>query len=132
MISSRREQQEVVLETLQNTDRVYAIRGCAGAGKTSCLREIRKGLEAAGRTAYYLAPTASAVEVLRRDGFTHATTVDDFLTNHANAADLRGAVIIIDESSLQSSRDGCLAPAYRSNPGRSRPACRRYPAARFR
>src|SRR5436309_3840115 len=101
-----KEQQEVVLETLKTTDRVYAIRGCAGAGKTSCLREVRKGLEASGGNAYYLAPTASAVEVLRRDGFTHATTVDDFLTNHANAADLSGSVIIIDESSLQSVKMG--------------------------
>src|SRR5262249_13393990 len=61
------EQRSAVLETLQTTDRVYAIRGCAGAGKTTCLLEIRKGLEAAGRTVYYLAPTAAAVEVLRRD-----------------------------------------------------------------
>ena len=100
------EQQEAVLETLGNTDRVYAIRGCAGAGKTSCLREIRKGLEAAGSAAFYLAPTASAVEVLRLDGFKHATTVDDFLINHANRPDLPGAVIMIDESSLQSSEMG--------------------------
>ncbi len=42
------EQREAVLETLRTTDRVYAIRGCAGAGKTSCLREVRKGLEASG------------------------------------------------------------------------------------
>src|SRR5438876_4759608 len=101
-----KEQQEVVLETLQTKDRVYAIRGCAGAGKTSCLTEVRKGLEASGRTAYYLAPTAAAVEVLRRDGFTHATTVDDFLTNQVDKADLRGSVIIIDESSLQSIKMG--------------------------
>src|SRR5205809_5005161 len=101
-----KEQQEVVLETLETKDRVYAIRGCAGAGKTSCLTEVRKGLEASGRTAYYLAPTASAVEVLRRDGFTHATHVDDFLTNRANSADLRGSVVIIDESSLQSVKMG--------------------------
>src|SRR5438876_8161650 len=101
-----KEQREVVLETLETKDRVYAIRGCAGAGKTSCLTEVRKGLETSGRTAWYLAPTASAVEVLRRDGFTHATTVDDFLTNKANKADLRGSVIIIDESSLQSIKMG--------------------------
>ncbi|HYK92069.1 MAG TPA: MobF family relaxase [Acidobacteriota bacterium] len=100
------EQRNVVLETLRNTDRVYAIRGCAGAGKTSCLREIRKGLEASGRIAFYLAPTASAVEVLRRDGFTRATTVDDFLINREKAQDLRDSVIIIDESSLQSSEMG--------------------------
>ena len=100
------EQQEAVLETLRTTDRVYAIRGCAGAGKTTCLREIRKGLEASERTAFYLAPTTSAVEVLRRDGFTQATTVDSFLTNQEKTSDLRHSVIIIDESSLQSIQMG--------------------------
>jgi conjugative relaxase-like TrwC/TraI family protein len=100
------EQKDVVLETLQNTDSVYTIRGCAGAGKTTCLSEIRKGLEASGRDAFYLAPTASAVEVLRRDGFTHATTVDDFLINRKESLNLRSSVIIIDESSLQSAKMG--------------------------
>jgi conjugative relaxase-like TrwC/TraI family protein len=102
------EQRAAVLETLQTNDRVYAIRGCAGAGKTTCLQEIRKGLEAAGTTAYYLAPTASAVEVLRRDGFTQAATVHDFLTNQVktNPEQIRQSVIIIDESSLQSTKLG--------------------------
>ena len=98
------EQRNVVLQTLNNRDQVYAIRGCAGAGKTTCLSEIRKGLEAAGRTAIYLAPTSSAVEVLRNDGFTAATTVDSFLAN--DKKDLTGAVVIIDESSLQSNEMG--------------------------
>jgi conjugative relaxase-like TrwC/TraI family protein len=102
------EQRTAVLETLQTTDRVYAIRGCAGAGKTTCLSEIRKGFDAAGRTAYYLAPTAAAVEVLRRDGFTEATTVHDFLENQvkANPERISHSVIIIDESSLQSTKLG--------------------------
>ncbi|MDR0841841.1 MAG: relaxase domain-containing protein [Acidobacteriota bacterium] len=98
------EQEKAVLETLNNRDRVYAIRGCAGAGKTTCLSEIRKGLEAAGRTALYLAPTSSAVEVLRKDGFADATTVDDFLMNRRG--DLRDTAIVIDESSLQSNEMG--------------------------
>jgi conjugative relaxase-like TrwC/TraI family protein len=101
-----KEQEDVVLETLRNTDRVYAIRGCAGAGKTTCLTEVCKGLEAAGREAFYLAPTTSAVEVLRADGFARATTVDDFLTNQVKAGGLHGSVIIIDESSLQSTQMG--------------------------
>jgi conjugative relaxase-like TrwC/TraI family protein len=100
------EQANVVLETLQNTDQVYAIRGCAGAGKTTSLSEIRKGLEAAGRQVFYLAPTASAVKVLHKDGFARATTVDDFLTNQDKIKDLRNSIIIIDESSLQSSQMG--------------------------
>jgi conjugative relaxase-like TrwC/TraI family protein len=100
------EQKAVVLETLQNTDQVYSIRGCAGAGKTTSLQQIHKGLEASGRTAFYLAPTASAAKVLRKDGFEQATTVDDFLTNQDKINALRNSVIIIDESSLQSSQMG--------------------------
>ena len=99
------EQQRVVLETLSNRDRVYAIRGCAGAGKTTALSEVRKGLEAAGRQAFYLAPTAGAVEVLRKDGFTNATTVDYFLLKGKNELP-NDAVIIIDESSLKSTELG--------------------------
>ncbi len=100
------EQKDVVFETLQNTDQVYSIRGCAGAGKTTSLQEIHKGLEASGRTAFYLAPTASAAKVLQKDGFEHATTVDDFLTNQDRISGLRNSVVIIDESSLQSSQMG--------------------------
>ena len=101
-----KEQKDVVLQTLLNRDQIYAIRGCAGAGKTTCLAEVRKGLEAEGRTAFYLAPTTSAVEVLRADGFNRATTVDDFLSNKVDANDLRDSIIIIDESSLQSTKMG--------------------------
>jgi len=98
------EQRRVVLDTLNNQDRVYAIRGRAGTGKTTCLSEIRKGLEAANRQVYYLAPTSSAVEVLKKDGFTNATTVSGFLTNRPKK--LRDTVVIIDESSLQSNEMG--------------------------
>jgi ATP-dependent exoDNAse (exonuclease V) alpha subunit len=101
-------QRSAVLETLQTTDRVYAIRGCAGAGKTTCLQEIRRGLEAVGRNAYSLAPTAAAVEVLRRDGFSQATTVHDFLSNHvkANSEQIHQSVLVVDESSLLSTQLG--------------------------
>ena len=102
------EQRSAVLETLQTTDRVYAIRGCAGAGKTTCLQEIQKGLEAVGRNAYYLAPTAAAVEVLRRDGFSQATTVHDFLGNQVktHSEQIHQSVLVIDESSLLSTQLG--------------------------
>ena len=108
------EQRRVVLETLNNRDKVYAIRGCAGAGKTTALSEIRKGLEAAGREAVYLAPTAGAVEVLRKDGFTNATTVDYFLLKGKNELS-NDAVIIIDESSLKSTEMGAAVFAAARN-----------------
>jgi len=102
------EQRSAVLETLQTTNRVYAVRGCAGAGKTTCLQQIQKGLEAVGRNAYYLAPTAAAVEVLRRDGFKQATTVHDFLSNQAksNSEQIHQSILVVDESSLLSTQVG--------------------------
>ena len=100
------EQRQVVLETLANRGQVYAIRGRAGAGKTTSLQEIRKGLEAAGREVYYLAPTASAVQVLQKDGFSRATTVSDFLCNQVHTANLSNAVLVVDEAGLLSTKLG--------------------------
>jgi ATP-dependent exoDNAse (exonuclease V) alpha subunit len=108
------EQKHVVLATLENRDRVYAIRGCAGAGKTTCLKELRKGLEAAGREAVYLAPYASAVKVLQNDGFTNATTVDSFLVKGKKELP-KDAVVIIDESSLKSTEMGAAVFAAARN-----------------
>ena len=99
------EQQRVVIETLNNTDRVYAIRGRAGTGKTTALKEIRKGLDAANRNGIYLAPTSSAVKVLKNDGFDNATTVDSFLARK-NKQLGHNDIIIIDESSLLSTEKG--------------------------
>jgi conjugative relaxase-like TrwC/TraI family protein len=99
------EQRRAVLETLANCDQVYAIRGRAGAGKTTSLQEIRKGLEAAGRHVHYLAPTSSAAETLRKEGFRNATTVSDFLSNQSQPK-LRNAVLIVDEAGLQSNKQG--------------------------
>jgi conjugative relaxase-like TrwC/TraI family protein len=100
------EQRRVVLETLMNCDQVYTIRGRAGAGKTTSLQEIRKGLEAAGRQVHYLAPTSSAARILRKEGFRNATTVSDFLSNQTQPKALRNAVLIVDEASLQSNKQG--------------------------
>ncbi len=76
--------------------------------RPTCLQEIQKGLEAAGRNAYYLAPTAAAVEVLRRDGFSQATTVHDFLGNQVktHSEQIHQSVLVIDESSLLSTQLG--------------------------
>jgi len=108
------EQRQVVLSTLENRDRVYAIRGCAGAGKTTCLAEVKKGLEAAGREAVYLAPSASAVKILKNDGFINATTVDSFLVKGKKALP-KDAVVIIDEASLKSTEMGAAVFAAAAN-----------------
>jgi len=102
------EQRRVVLQTLACTDQVCGIRGLAGAGKTTSLREISRSLEISGQAVYYLAPTASAAKVLKGDGFGSAATVSDFLVNRVSneVERLRNAVLIVDEAGLQSNQLG--------------------------
>ena len=102
------EQRRVVLEILASRDRVCALKGLAGAGKTTSRREIHLALEASGFHLYYLAPTASAAKVLKKDGFGRATTLADFFTHRiqTEAANFRKAVLIVDEAGLESNRMG--------------------------
>jgi conjugative relaxase-like TrwC/TraI family protein len=102
------DQQTAVKTLLESTDRVCALRGIAGAGKTFALQEVQRGLHAAGRTAFACAPTTSAAAGLRAEGFSDATTLADFLKNaEANHGPrLHGATLIVDETGLASTRQG--------------------------
>ncbi len=100
------EQKQAVASILGTRDRVYSFRGVAGAGKTTALREVQRGLNEAGHTVFAITPTASAAQVLRNEGFTQATTVEDFLRNGENRVGLRRAVVICDEAGLKSNRQG--------------------------
>ena len=100
------EQRNAVLSILRNTDRVQSFRGVAGSGKTTTIGEVRRGLEEARRKTFALAATASAVETLRKEGFSNAMTIADFLQNGASKFDLENGIIICDEASLKSNRDG--------------------------
>jgi len=76
----------------------------AGSGKTTTLRELCKGIKSGGKSQVFLvAPTNSAVAVLREEGFDHSTTVSMFLTRPEIPV---GATLIIDESGLNSLRQG--------------------------
>ena len=100
------EQRAAVRAILSTPDQVFSFRGVAGAGKTTTLKEVHRGLMEAGHQAFYIAPTAAAAKVLQSEGFTHATTVEDFLQNVSRLQDLKGAVIVCDEAGLQSNRQG--------------------------
>lgn len=100
------EQKEAVAAILGTRDRVFSFRGVAGAGKTTTLREVQRGLNEAGHTVFAITPTASAAQVLRNEGFAQATTVEDFLRNGENRGGLSHAVVICDEAGLKSNRQG--------------------------
>jgi primosomal protein N' len=74
------EQRQAVEAMLKTTDQVFALRGVAGAGKTTALKEFHAGVRAAGKMHILLAPTTKAVEALKREiSGARVTTVESFL-----------------------------------------------------
>jgi len=100
------EQRNAVRHVLQSTDRVTAIRGGAGTGKTTMMREAVAAIESDGLKVFTFAPSAEASRgVLRSDaGFASAETVEALLQNEKLQAQVRGQVIWIDEAGLLSVR----------------------------
>jgi hypothetical protein len=99
------EQREAVASVLGTQDRVFSFRGVAGAGKTTTLREVQRGLNEAGHSVIAIAPTSSAARVLRDEGFTEATTVEDFCAMRRSGVGCGGRSIC-DEAGLKSNRQG--------------------------
>ena len=102
---SREAQAMLIHGLLSSKDRFNLFRGVAGAGKTSTLQEFCKGLRSGGVTDIYLvAPTNSATDVLKQEGFEQSQTVAGFLLSMQKPP--AGAYVIIDESGLNSLREG--------------------------
>ncbi len=101
------EQAAAVAAVLESRDQVICLRGAAGVGKTTVLKEIHRSLAKSGVQIHCCAPTSSAVDTLRRDGVP-VTTLSDFLQNVAprEPARLKGAVLICDEAGLTSNEQG--------------------------
>lgn len=100
------EQAEAVRELLSCRDRMAALRGVAGVGKTTVLREVDKVLREAGRSVAHCAPTASAADTLNKDGLAGAVTLAAFLERAESNPMPPGSVMVVDESGLASHRDG--------------------------
>jgi len=100
----RPEQKRVVEFVLDSRDRVVAISGAAGTGKTATLQELRRGLLEAQREVLAVAPTMSAVEELQKVGFADAITVERFLQDRGTQQGLRQKVVVLDEAGMVSGR----------------------------
>ena len=122
------EQKEAVAFVCRSRNQVVAVRGIAGTGKTTMLKALDQQLRQAGREMLYLAPTASAVRTLQREGFENATTVSDYLANKRPSVP---SVIIVDEAGLQSGKQGSevLSPGAKASAARC--LCRGFPATRL-
>src|SRR5205807_5470768 len=100
------EQRNAVLHVLHSTDRVTAIRGGAGTGKTTMMKETVAAIESTGQKVFTFVPSAEASRgVLRSEaGFANADTVETLLQNSKLQEQVRGQVIWIDEAGLLGAR----------------------------
>ena len=95
------EQRSAIRHVLGSRNQVIAIRGVAGAGKTTLMQEAAEAIETGGHRVIALAPTSEAARgVLRSEGFAGAETVARFLVDEQLQAQARGQVLWIDEAGL--------------------------------
>lgn len=91
---------------LTSPHQVSLIRGVAGAGKTTMMKELNEHIEKSGRQATVLAPTAEAARgVLASEGFKDANTVASFLTDKKQQEKIYNNVLIVDEAGLLGTTD---------------------------
>ena len=101
-------QRNVVQDVLSSPDRIHAIQGVAGGGKTTTLSVIRQAIEARGYSVEGFAPTSRAAKQLREAGV-EATTLQAFLARgtQVNDSTRQRYFYFVDESSLASTRQMC-------------------------
>lgn len=100
------EQLEAVRHVLMTTNRVSIIRGRAGTGKTTLMKEAIHLIEQTGRKVMVVAPTAQASRgVLRDEGFAEAETVAKLLSSHELQDNLMDGVLWVDEAGLLNTKD---------------------------
>ena len=100
------EQRGAVLGLLQSSDRVQLLRGVAGSGKTTMMRETIGAIKRSGHAVTVLAPTAEAAHGVLRDqeGFA-AETLAKFLVDREAQQSVKEGVIWIDEAALVGTQD---------------------------
>lgn len=100
------EQNEAMRVILGSRDRVTALKGGAGTGKTRMMQATVAAINAAGKEVYTFAPSAEASRgVLRSEGFGNAETVERLLIDPEMQKQIHGQVLWVDEAGLLSVKD---------------------------
>jgi ATP-dependent exoDNAse (exonuclease V) alpha subunit len=89
------DQQRAIYHVLRTSDRITGLRGLAGTGKTTALRELVAACREARVEPLFCAPTAAATEVLRTEGFEAVTLQSLLLTKPALSA---RKLVVLDEA----------------------------------
>jgi ATP-dependent exoDNAse (exonuclease V) alpha subunit len=96
-------QRNAVEEVLTSRDRMMALEGVAGGGKTTSLAAVREAAVSAGYEVEGLAPTSRAAQKLAEAGMA-TETLQRHLTRGDRADDGQKRLYIVDESSMASTR----------------------------
>jgi conjugative relaxase-like TrwC/TraI family protein len=100
------QQAAAVSHVLTTPHRVSIIRGAAGSGKTTLMKEAVSWIEKAGKAVTVVAPTSEASRgVLRQEGFEKAETVAQLLTDKKMQENLTDQVLWVDEAGLLGTKD---------------------------
>jgi len=89
------DQQRAIYHVLRTSDRITGLRGLAGTGKTTALRELVTACKEARVKPLFCAPTAAATDVLRKEGFEAVTLQSMLLTKPALSA---RQLVVLDEA----------------------------------
>ncbi|MCB0846266.1 MAG: AAA family ATPase, partial [Bacteroidetes bacterium] len=95
------EQSTAVKHVLSSKDFISIISGGAGTGKTWSIKEVKAGVEEAGKQFHAFAPSADASRgVQREEGFEGADTVASLLNSKELQSRIKGGVLWVDEAGL--------------------------------
>jgi hypothetical protein len=96
-----RSQHQAVSQLISSRDRVQILRGGAGTGKTTLLREAAAAIAHGGNSVFACALTGDASRrVLREAGFDKAEILQKLLTDRSMQERVRGGVIWVDEAGM--------------------------------
>jgi len=100
------QQADAVCHVLTTSNRVSIIRGAAGAGKTTLMKEAVRLFKEAGKEVITVAPSADASRgVLKSEGFEKAETVARLLIDKEMQQRLKNQVLWVDEAGLLGTKD---------------------------
>lgn len=100
------QQAEAVKHILTTKDMVSIVRGAAGSGKTTLMKEAIKQINATGKEVIVVAPTAQAARsVLRKEVDERADTIAKLLTDTQMQEALQNQVLWIDEAGMLGVQD---------------------------
>jgi conjugative relaxase-like TrwC/TraI family protein len=105
VVARNEEQAAAVEHILSSRDLVTSVRGVAGTGKTTMLQEAVRAIAGlSGKDVLVFAPSSSATEVLRGQGFTASETIQRLMTSEMLQDVARSKILLVDEAGFLSAK----------------------------